>query len=127
VSNGWYLYSVVAVEVPLCVAGLLTWIRRWAAPLGAGLFAALDLTAMHTIALPYYAGLIRHQPDGSLHLIHLTSLNLRMIFARLSTLMPQPVWVALWVAYLVATAAVVGFAFRCVRRNPIYCVKSAAL
>ena len=111
-SMGWYLYGVVAAEVPLSVAGLSTWIRRWAAPAGAGLFALLDLLAMHLLALPYYAGLIRHRPDGTLHLAHAGSLNLPLIFERLSTLVAEPVWIVLWVGYLLATIAAVLLAVR---------------
>jgi hypothetical protein len=106
-SMGWYLYGVVAAEAPLLVAGLSTWIHRWAAPAGAGLFALLDLAAMHSLALPYYAGLIRHEADGTLHLAHFGSLNLPLIFERLSTLVAEPLWIVLWVGYLLATITAV--------------------
>jgi len=106
-SMGWYLYGVVAAEAPLLIAGLSTWIGRWAAPAAAGLFALLDLFAMHALALPYYAGLIRHQPDGTLHLAHPGNLNLPLIFERLSTLVAEPLWIALWVCCLLATAGCV--------------------
>jgi len=104
VSMGWYLYGVVATEVPLCVAGLSSWNGRWAAPAGAGLFALLDLLAMHFLALPYYAGLIRHQPDGALHLAHAAGVNLPLIFKRLSGPLAEPAWIFLWICYLFATA-----------------------
>lgn len=106
VSMGWYLYGAVAAEVPLAVAGLSTWFRRWAAPVAAALLAALDLFAMHALALPYYAGLIRHAGDGSLHPAHWKALDLPLIFARLAL----PEW--LWIAYLLATAGVLTAAVR---------------
>lgn len=109
-SMGWYLYGAVAAEVPLAVAGLSTWLpawlRQWAAPVCAALFAALDLFAMHVLALPYYAGLIRHASDGSLHFAHWNTLNLPLAFARLT--LPA----ALWIAYVVASAGVVILAIR---------------
>jgi len=99
-SMGYYLYGVVAAEVPLCVAGLSTWLRRWAGPLGAAMFALLDLATMHLLALPYYAGAIRHQADGVVH------------FARFSAMVRphSPALVALWICYLLATLAVVPLA-----------------
>jgi 4-amino-4-deoxy-L-arabinose transferase-like glycosyltransferase len=90
-SMGYYLYGVVAAEVPLCVAGLATWLRRWAAPLLAAMFGLLDLAAMHLLALPYYSGSIRHQADGKLHFAHSVSVHVS----------------ALWVGYVVATVACV--------------------
>lgn len=90
-SMGYYLYGVVGAEIPLCVAGLATWLRRWAAPLVAAMFALLDLAAMHLLALPYYGGLIRHRADGTLHFAHGLSV---------------PVSV-LWVGYVAGTAMAV--------------------
>jgi hypothetical protein len=106
-SMGWYLYAVVAAEAPLSVAGLSTWIGVWAAPIGAGLFALLDLLAMHALALPYYAGLIRHQPNGTLHLAHFSTLHLPTIFERLSVLVAVPLCIALWIFYLLASVTAV--------------------
>ena len=104
VSMGWYLYGVVAAEVTLCVAGLSSWIGRWAAPTGVGLFALLDLGAMHLLALPYYAGLIRHEPNGTLHLAHAAGVRLPIIFERLSSPLAEPAWIFLWICYVFATA-----------------------
>jgi len=99
-SMGYYLYGVIAAEVPLGVAGLATWMRRWAAPLLAAMFALLDLAAMHLLALPYYAGAIRHQPDGTLHFAHFSALHLPA----------GPGLLALWVCYLLATVTAVVLA-----------------
>ena len=88
-SMGYYLYGVVAAEVPLWVAGLATWLRRWSAPLLAAMFAVLDLVAMHLLVLPYYSGLTRHQADGTLHFAHSVSVHVSV----------------LWAGYVAATAA----------------------
>ena len=71
-SMGWYLYAVVGAEVVVCTAGLQAMLRRWAAAVGVVLFALLDLYAMHFVALPYYAGIIRHKANGALEAFHLS-------------------------------------------------------
>jgi 4-amino-4-deoxy-L-arabinose transferase-like glycosyltransferase len=106
-SMGWYLYGIVSAEAPLAVAGLATWIRRWAAPALVGLFALLDIAAMHLLALPYNAGIIRHQADGALHMAHLTNIQISAIAEHLSTLVAEPLWTLLWVCYLIGTATCV--------------------
>jgi 4-amino-4-deoxy-L-arabinose transferase-like glycosyltransferase len=93
-SMGFYLYSVVAAEVPLCVAGLATWLRRWAAPLGAAMFALLDLATMHLLALPYYSGTTRHQAGGVVHFAHFNQLTF-----------PHGPLLVLWLCYLLATVS----------------------
>jgi hypothetical protein len=88
-SMGWYLYAVVGAEAVLCCASIPPVV-------GVGLFAALDLYAMHFVALPYYAGLIRHKPNGSLESFHLRAISL-------------PSWhmLGLWLLYLAATVILV--------------------
>jgi hypothetical protein len=96
-SMGWYLYAVVGAEVVLCTAGLRVFLGGWAAAPGVVLFALLDLYATHFVAIPYYAGLIRHKPNGALEAFHIGSLR------ALPHLLP---WlVALWTLYLAATGA----------------------
>jgi hypothetical protein len=91
VSMGFYLYGIVAAEVPLWVAGLATWLRRWAAVTLAAMFALLDLAGMHLQAIPYYTGAIRHDAGGVLHFAHTLTVHLSLI----------------WVLYVVATVAAV--------------------
>jgi len=99
VSMGYYLYGVVAAEAPLCIAGLSTWLRRWATPLAIAMFALLDLAALHLLALPYYTGAIRHQPDGVVH------------FARFGELtLPHGPQLILWCCYLLATLSIAASA-----------------
>jgi hypothetical protein len=99
-SMGWYLYAVVGAEVVLAVEGLRAIVRRWAATIGAALFALLDLYAMHFVALPYYAGLIGHKANGALEALHLSQL----------AGVKAPPWylAAWWAAYLAATAMLVA-------------------
>ncbi len=112
-SMGWYLYAVVGAEVVLCVAGIAACLPKrlqgWAAPLGALLFAALDLYTVHAVAIPYYTGMIRHKPNGApgtLHLLDFRAVGAGGAFSRLSTFqaLPEAALIALWIAYLAATA-----------------------
>ena len=117
-SMGYYLYAVVAAEVSLCTAGWLRLVReRWAAWVPAAavsLFAALDLFAMHAVALPYYTGLIRHKPNGALESLHGAALHgmgpgevLHRIAAFKMPTLPVPMVCILWMAYLAGTAVLV--------------------
>jgi hypothetical protein len=110
-SMGWYLYAVVGAEVVLAVEGLRTIVRRWAAAVGVVLFALLDLYAMHFVALPYYTGMIRHKANGALAALHLADARPREMLARLAMfkapVVTEGVLVALWVAYVAATVALV--------------------
>ncbi len=117
-SMGYYLYAVVAAEVSLCTAGWIRLVRdRWAAWVPAAavaLFAALDLFAMHAVAIPYYTGLIRHKPNGALESLHgaaLRAAGLGEVIQRIAafkapTLSVPMVWI-LWMAYLAGTAVLV--------------------
>jgi 4-amino-4-deoxy-L-arabinose transferase-like glycosyltransferase len=120
-SMGYYLYGVVAAEVPLCVAGLASfWKSRrtaWATAGGAILFAALDLFAMHAIAIPYYSGVIRHRPNGALAALHLDvlqSVGLGQVLRRLADFHGLPVAAVLflWIVYVAASLTVVWIALR---------------
>jgi len=115
-SMGWYLYAVIGAEVVLAVAGLRRFLGLWAPTLGASLFAALDLYATHFVAIPYYTGLIRHQPSGALESLHISAIRPAMMFTRLAAfkgpLVTPPLLVALWILYLAATVTTVA---ACVR------------
>jgi hypothetical protein len=91
-SMGWYLYAVIGAEVVLCSATIPP-------AVGVVLFGALDLYAMHFVALPYYAGLIRHKPNGALESFHLQALH--------SFHWPPPLMVGLWLLYIGATVTLV--------------------
>lgn len=113
-SMGYYLYSVVAAEVPLAVAGF----GRWAAAVFAALFAALDLYTVHAVAIPYYTGMIRHKAGNALAAVHggdYGALGFGGIAGRLDlfhgSLTPLPLLVSLWIAYLAATVILLVLAF----------------
>lgn len=115
---GSYLYAVVTAEVALCVAGLRAIVpraaRRLVAPFGVAIFALLDLYTMHFIALPYYAGLTAHRPNGPVAAFHPGGVGLGEVLARIhafkSSLLSEPFLVALWIAYVGSTIALVAIA-----------------
>jgi hypothetical protein len=88
-SMGWYLYAVIGAEAVLATATVPPVI-------GVVLFAALDLYATHFVALPYYAGLIRHKANGALESFHLHGI-----------LSPPLPLAALWLLYVAATVTLV--------------------
>ncbi|MBZ5617659.1 MAG: glycosyltransferase family 39 protein [Acidobacteriia bacterium] len=108
-SMGWYLYAVVAAEVALCAGGLAR-VRRWAPAAGVVLFALLDLYTVHGVAIPYYTGMIRHKASGAIAALHLAderAVGLHGALERLAVYkggwISEPVFLGLWMAYLVAT------------------------
>ena len=126
-SMGWYLYAVVGAEVVLSVAGLAAVaprrLHRWAAPLGAVLFALFDVYTVHVVAIPYYTGMIRHKASGApgtLHLADFHAVGWAGAWARLSAFQAQPAaaLVALWAAYLAGTALALAAALRSAQRLP---------
>lgn len=113
-SMGYYLYSVVAAEVPLALAGF----GRWAAAVFAALFAALDLYTVHAVAIPYYTGMIRHKAGNALAAVHAGdygALGFGGIAGRLElfhgSLAPLALVVSLWAAYLAGTVILVVLGF----------------
>lgn len=113
-SMGWYLYAVAGAEIVLCVAGLRALVpgmQKWVAPGGVVLFAAMDLYAMHAMAIPYYAGIIRHKPNGALAGLHLATLPsagtiLERLTAFKANLVSEPLLIVLWLGYLVLSIAI---------------------
>ncbi|MBI4875351.1 MAG: glycosyltransferase family 39 protein [Acidobacteria bacterium] len=127
-SNGRYLYCLVFAEVLLVVAGLSVLCPRawkaWVIPFGTACVALLDFYGVNFLLLPYYHGLIAHAPDGKLqnfHLSQLASLGWTELLSRLETNRPflggYPVFVLLWVLYVLATAACVVVAILQARRT----------
>jgi hypothetical protein len=116
-SMGWYLFAVVGAEVVLAVAGLSVFLGRWTAPAGVALFAALDLWGMHRLAIPYYAGLIRHTANGGLESLRWNVLDASAVFGRLTAFKLSPgLLLALWLGYLAATIGLVAMGVRTARR-----------
>lgn len=95
-ANGWYLYPVIVPEAILLALGCIGLLGERRAPV-ALVFAccaaiAIDLYGVHALLMPYYSGL-QHQP--------------RELIVMLQRLGVSP---ALWIAYLCATAVLVGIA-----------------
>ncbi len=120
-SMGWYMYAVIGAEAVLCVAGLRAILpgrlRPWAAPAGAALFSLLDLYTLHAVAIPYYTGIIRHRPNGTLAAFHASdfaAVGWGGAATRLAEFKPfsPVVIVALWIVYLLATLVLVAVGFR---------------
>jgi hypothetical protein len=132
-SMGWYLYAVIGAEVVLCIAGLKTFLGRWAAAAGVLLFALLDLYTMHAIAIPYYTGLIRHKANGALSALHpadLHGMGLTAISGRLAIFKPPMLTggllPALWALYLAGTIVIVYLAVDRARQEECVGQKSRA-
>ena len=121
-SMGWYLYAVIGAEIVLCTAGFGRW-RRWAAAVGATLFALLDLYTVHALAIPYYTGMIRHRANGTLAALHwadVQAVGLAQVVQRLAAFKSFGPWllVALWGAYLAGTLCAAALAYgRPTRQN----------
>jgi 4-amino-4-deoxy-L-arabinose transferase-like glycosyltransferase len=127
-SMGYYLYGVVAAQASLCTAGLARFLPQrkaaWAPAAGVALFAALDLYAMHAIAIPYYTGIIRHKPNGALAALHadaLSGFSPGEILVRLTAFKSPPLSVPamflLWTAYLLSTLGLLAIVFSMARSD----------
>jgi len=119
-TAGWYLYGIAGAEAVLLASGFtgLAGTRRAAGCVAAAatLAGALDLYTVHFVSAPYYAGLTAHLPSGLLATFHLAGLRgvgLAEVFARLTVDKPAGVGpaiiAALWVGYLCATTALMGY------------------
>jgi hypothetical protein len=122
-SAGWYLCAVIVPEALLAVAGLKAIMPERFEPLVPGALAVavalLDVYAMVFVALPYWAGLTRHRPGGSLAAFHFSQLGgpgIWGILDRLSVNKPGftvPATIAVsGMLYFAATAALVALATR---------------
>lgn len=121
-SMGWYMYCVVAAEIPLLVVGLHSLLpmrgRAWVLSALILCLTALDLYTVHFVSIPYYTGLIAHRPSGSLaafHLAQLHQIGLPEVLNRLCV--NKAFWLkpttlgALWACYAAATMILIGLPF----------------
>jgi hypothetical protein len=106
---GWYMYAVVASEVVLCAVAFGRY-RILAVALGTMLFGLLDLYGMHSLAIPYYTGIIGHRANGALAALHMSefrALGFDAVFERLAVnkwaLMSPRVLMVLWILYVAGT------------------------
>ena len=110
-SMGWYMYAVIVPEIVLCALAAPARLRARAVAVATILFAAVDLYAMHCVAIPYYTGLIAHRANSNalaaVHLDAYRTLGFDAIFDRLAVNKWAPitsgVLIAQWVLYLAAT------------------------
>jgi hypothetical protein len=123
VTTGWYLYALVAAEAVLLIAGLREVVpQRLRSYIPFALcfcLTAVEFFGLHFYQLPYYTGFTRHNATGGLPALHLDQLlngGLGELIHRLAINKPawiSPVLVAmLWLAFLIATFAVLWVAFR---------------
>jgi 4-amino-4-deoxy-L-arabinose transferase-like glycosyltransferase len=75
-SGGHYLYAAIVPEILIVVLGFWQFTpARWRGSvlmIITSAFVLLDLYSSHFVALPYYTGVIRHTPGGSLPAFHIS-------------------------------------------------------
>ena len=68
------------------------------------------------IAIPYYTGLIAHRPNGPVAAFYPGGAALSEVLPRLASFkspwLGEPLLMALWIAYVAATLAIVYLCFR---------------
>jgi hypothetical protein len=115
-SLGWYLYAVIGAQAALTIAGLRRVFGGAGIWIAAVLCGALDLYAMHAVALPYYTGMLSQPPTRAAAIRGWGDLSVSEVFSRLAVFKPvfltQGALMALWVLYLAATVALVAVAVR---------------
>ncbi len=73
-TMGYYLFVLAVPEAILLITGLVR-IWRWLPALLVAVFIAFEAYALWIVQLPYYAGMIRHLPNGNLPAFHLSELS----------------------------------------------------
>jgi hypothetical protein len=115
-SLGWYLYAVIGAQAVLTIAGLRRVFAGAGIWIAALLCSALDLYAMHAVALPYYTGMLRQPPTRAAAMRGWGGLPVSEVFSRLAIFKPgflsEGVLLALWVLYLAATVGLLVVAVR---------------
>ncbi|MCL6543950.1 MAG: glycosyltransferase family 39 protein [Bryobacteraceae bacterium] len=122
-SAGWYAVAVISAETVLLSAGWAALVRGrlWFLAVAAALFALLDLYATNFLLIPYYTGLIAHEPSGRLASFHLSQLaggGAALFFGRAGGILPLPLNVTLWCLHAAATIALPLVALKAARSNP---------
>jgi 4-amino-4-deoxy-L-arabinose transferase-like glycosyltransferase len=128
-SCGWYMYAVVVPELLLVILGLFAIAPKsvhWAVlPAMAAAFAVIDLYGIYFLALPYYTGLLAHQPGTDI--VHpmpwnqLSSANFGIMLQRLTlnkpALLGQGLMAILAFLYSAGTILSAGIAFCAARTS----------
>ena len=122
-TTGVYLFAVVSCECAiLCCAARHWFPAGWpdrAIAVFAGMFLLLEAYATHFVLLPYYAGLIRHRPDGSLGTFYVSKamelgwneILLRLDVNKSSLLSPSLIGI-IWGVFLIANTCLIIHAWR---------------
>jgi 4-amino-4-deoxy-L-arabinose transferase-like glycosyltransferase len=110
-TTGYYLYAAVVPEVLILAIGLYSVVPRRLTRLVlaavASLFVLLEMYATHFVLIPYYTGIIRHNPDGGLPAFHVSQaldIGWGEIVGRMHLNRPEllslGMFVAIWIAYI---------------------------
>ncbi len=121
-SAGWYLYSLIAVELLLVITGLQTLspavLRPWITPAAAISFGLLDTYTVHFLLIPYYTGMIAHKANGALAtflMSRVPEVGFWDIVARMQANKPfltSPAVLVIWLCYLAATLILMAWTLR---------------
>jgi 4-amino-4-deoxy-L-arabinose transferase-like glycosyltransferase len=115
-SGGWYLYAAIVPETLIVTFGFWqitpeAWRRNLLIAITSA-FVLLDFYSSHFIALPYYTGLTRHTPGGSLQVFHYSdaaAMGTHELMSRL--LMNRPAFlgpsllITIWGTFIILTVA----------------------
>jgi hypothetical protein len=127
-TMGWYLYSVVVIEILLMTLGLQAILGRKRLPhaivAGVASMTVLDVYATNFLLIPYYSGVTAHRLNGGLSAFHLNGLRripLSEIMARVASVSPAqlnaPTFTLVWLLYLMSTIGLAAFAARLLLRS----------
>jgi hypothetical protein len=76
---GYYAYSIVVAEAVCLLMGITALMpgksKRFAIPLLTGLFSCLEVFGVCFYQMPYYGGLIGHNPKGTVGALHLDQIT----------------------------------------------------
>jgi hypothetical protein len=107
--GGWYLYSVVWVEVALGIAGLFQLVRPssryYVVATLLIVVAAVDVYGIHAVSIPYYA-----------HAVSIRSLDLSRLLINKPLFIGMKEFVVLWISYFVSTCIIVVIGIVTARR-----------
>jgi hypothetical protein len=120
---GWYAYCVVIAELSVAYAGakalLPSRLHPWILPSLTACFALLDLYATHMVLIPYYTGLIAHNPNGALATFQVGQYSREGIGLAVNRLLEFKPWIwnaatlmTAWSAFVMTTVANAVIAFR---------------
>jgi hypothetical protein len=127
-TTGWYLYAVVACQMTIVASGLYPMLPlRWSSAAAAltGFFLLLEAYATHFVLIPYYTGLIRHNPSGTLATFQISQASaagwdevLRRAAINKPDFLTPPVLIVIWFVFLAASSYLLFVAYQSARQGP---------